>query len=394
MDASVLHLHLPSLPVALAKLADPSLRGRPAVVAGGGPRAVVVSASKEAREAGITKGMAVSQARRVCRGVAVAPFDPARVAAAQGSVNELAGRYTPVWETARPGHIYLDMTGSERLFGPPRDSALRIAREVASRLSLAATVGVGPNKLVSSIASRVLRSEGVCDVVRGGEAAFLAPLAVGMLPGLGEKRALILRDWNVRSIGELRRIPEARLASVFGPAAAVLRERALGIDPSPVTPPGGEHKVSRSRTLESDEVDDAVLLAHLAQLVENGCRELRTLGRAAGKLEVRLRYSDGLESSRQAVQNPPLSWDFEAKPAAAALFMAASARRVRVRKLEVVFSRLVAEPAQLGLFGDAPARSRLIAVTRALDEIRARHGYGAAGFASAMAELLGNGPEK
>lgn len=384
-----MHLHLPSLPVALAKLADPSLRGRPAVVAGDGPRAVVVSASQEARAAGIFKGMAVAQARRVCRGVAVAPFDPARIAAAQRRVNELAHRYTPVWETARPGHVYLDMTGSERLFGMPRDSALRIAAEVASLFSLAAAVGVGPNKLVASIASRVLRTEGVCDVMSGSEAAFLAPLPVSLLPGLGEKRALVLRDWNVRSIGELRQIPEPRLLSVFGPAATTLRERALGIDPTPVLPCGVELRVARSRTLENDEMDDEILLAHLSALVEASCRELRALGRAAKKLEVRLRHSDGLEASRQTTLNPPLSWDFEVRPEAAALFLAASSRRVRVRKLEVVLSRLVPETAQLGLFGDAPARSRLIALTRALDEIRARHGFCAAGYGSALCGLAG-----
>lgn len=380
MDSPILHLHLPFLPVALAALADPQLRGRPAVVAGGGPRAVVLSASAEARAAGITKGMAVSQARRVCRGVAVAPFEPGRVNAAQGRVDELAGRFTPLWETARPGHVYLDMTGSTRLFGPPRDTAARIAREVAQLLSLSATVGVAQNKLVASIASRVLRTEGVCDVIPGAEAAFLAPLPVGMLPGLGEKRSLVLRDWNVRSIGELRAIPAHRLVSVFGQAGATLIDRANGIDPTPVVGRGDEEKVARSRTLDGDEIDDGALLAHLFALVEDGCRELRAKRLAARKLEVKLRYSDGLESSRQGAQPFPLSWDFEAKPAAAALFLAAAARRVRVRKIDVAFSRLVPEPAQLGLFGDPPERARRKALTLALDELRRRHGFEIAGF--------------
>lgn len=387
MLRDVLHVRIPAFPVALARLADPSLRGRPTVVSGGGPRAVVVSVSREARAEGVRKGMQLANARRLCRSLLVAQPDPARVVAAQRGLIELVERYTPIWEPARPGRLYLEMTGGRRLFGPPRDSASKLASEVLRGMSLAPSLGVGSNKLVSGIAAKVLEEEAICEVSSGSEAAFLAPLPVGFLPGVGDKRLEMLKGWNVRSIGEFSSLPLGRLEGVFGPAARLLRERSLGLDNSPVEPPGLELKVCRGRTLEVDEIDDPSLLGHLWTLVESACRELRRMKSLACRLEVKLRHSDGLEASRAAQLVPPASLDCDVKPVAASLFIAAFTRRIRVRRLEVVFTKLCPESAQLSLFGEAAGRDRVKALLKAMDAIRNRHGFGAVGYAASLAAL-------
>ena len=385
MLRDVFHLHIPALPVALARLADPALRGKPTVVSTGGPRGVVLCASAEARGEGIGKGMPLSQARRLCRRVAVAPPEPSRVLSAQGALAAVAGRYTPLLEPSRPGHFYLEMTGGRRLLGEPRDAASRLALEVASRLSLAASVGIGPNKLVAAIASKVLSADGVCDVVRGSEAAFLAPLPVSLLPGVGEKRLLLLRDWNVRSIGELASIRPARLEAVFGPGARILHERAAGIDPTPVKPPEERTGISESRTLDADECDDGLLIAHLFSLLEAACRALRLTARAARRIEVRLTHSDGREESSALLLPKPLFWDFELKPLVHKLFFRACRRRVRVRRIGLSLTGLAALSPQLELFGGDGGRERDKSLLLALDEIRRRHGFGSVGFAAALA---------
>jgi DNA polymerase-4 len=299
----------------------------------------------------------------------------------------LAEDYTPVWEPARPGHLYLDMTGSRRLFGLPSDTASRLAREVARRMGLASGVGVAQNKLVASVASKVAEEERVCEVLRGDEAAFLSPLGLYLLPGLGEKRLGVLGDWNVRSIGEFRSIPLPRLEEVFGRTAASLYERAAGIDASPVVPPGVEEKIVRARVLSFDEIDDELLLAHLSTLLEEGCRELRSLNKAARRLELSLRYSDGMESTRARTLKTPLFWEFELKPVARELFFELYSRRVRVRKLEIALGRLCTVPTQLGLFGDSPEKARLIKLRNAVDEIRDQFGFPLIGFASDLSAL-------
>lgn len=259
---------------------------------------------------------------------------------------------------------------------------------------LSPSVGVGPNKLVSEIAAKVLDGSGVFDVVRGSEATFLSPLPVGFLPGVGEKRLLALKDWNVRSIGEFGALPSGRLEKVFGPAARLLRERSAGIDNSPVEPPGFELKVMRGRTLETDEIDDYILLGHLHTLIEAGCRELRAMGFLCSRLELKLRYSDGMEEARTAPLTPPTWFDFDVKPVAVQIFYAVFKRRVRVRRIEAVFSKLCPESAQLNLFGEEAGRERARTLIRAIDDIRRSYGFGAVGFASSLPALKSQMEEK
>jgi DNA polymerase-4 len=247
MDRDILHLAIPAFPIALARVADPSLQQRPVAVAPGhSERALVQCASSEALAEGVHAGMALYQARRLCPALTILPSDPAGMARGMGELTAIVADFTPVWEPAAPGRLFLDLTGSQRLFGPGRDAAARLEREVVRRLRLHGSVGVAANKLVSRIAAGFLRRPGVCDVLRGSEGSFIAPLPVTVLPGVGKVRQTqLLRELNLRRVGEMAALSVGQLRLAFGPFAPLLQQRAQGIDPSPVHPPKARRRSPR-----------------------------------------------------------------------------------------------------------------------------------------------------
>ena len=143
MDRDILHIYIPAFPIALARIGDPSLRGRPVVVASAhSERAPVEHLSEEARSEGLFEGMPLFKAKRLCPSISILPPDPRRVSGGHRSLTTLTHEYSPVWEPSAAGRIYLDLTGSTRLFGPGRDAALRLERDLSRRLGLTGCVGV------------------------------------------------------------------------------------------------------------------------------------------------------------------------------------------------------------------------------------------------------------
>lgn len=376
MERDVLHLAVPAFPIALARLSEPVLRGRPVAVAPGhSARALIQCVSSEARADGVEEGMSVRRARQFCPALSLLPPDPAVLSRGTGELLALFSRYTPVTEPARPGHFFLDLTGSRRLLGPGRDAAMRLEREIAGQLGLHANVGVAGNKLVSRIAAGCLDKPGICDVLRGSEAGFIAPLPVGVLPGVGRARqALLLQELNLRRIEEVAALGIVPLRLAFGAFAPLLHQRARGIDPSPVQPPRRSPQVSEESVLPRAENDDAWLLAELCRLVEECGRRLRRQGRGARRLILTVTYADGM--SRQAVASPetPLCGDLELFPVAEELFERAGRRRLRVRSMRFDCGRLAAPDRQLDLFAGAVGPDRL---QESLDRLRDRYGMAA-----------------
>lgn len=373
----ILHLSIPAFAIALARVDDPSLRERPVAIAPAhSERALLQSVSREARREGLFEGMPANQARRLCPALKVLPPDPQLLARGTRSLLELTGNYSPVTEPSSLGSYYLDLSGCRRLLGPARDAAARMEREITARLRLQGAVGVAGNKLVSAIASGYLDKPGVCDVLRGSEQGFLAPLPVASLPGIGPQRQMtLLRDLNLRHIGELSVLPVSRLRLVFGPFAPLLSQRAQGIDPSPVRPPQRAEGVSEETFLRREDNDDAVLLAELCRLVEGCGLRLRQLGKAAGKLTLAITYADGVGEQRMQTLPIPLDHDLLLYPVAEELFLKACQRRVRIRGLRLTCTRFSGAGQQLDLFASASAVSpQQQSLQAALDELRLRHG--------------------
>ncbi len=381
MTRRIIHLHIPAFSIAVERLARPELRERPVAVAWGRTaRASVLSVSSEARAEGVARGMPLGRARDVCPGLTVFSPDPGRIEKAGRILVGVAAQYTPIWEPPRPGHVYLDVTGTSRLWGGAKDTADRIRREVLVRLGLAGTAGVAVNKMVSSIASRIHPVPGILDVDPGRERLFMAPLEVDVLPGIGPvRRRTLLEELGITRVRQVAALESLDLRLLFGRWGEVIHQRALGVDSTPVYPPLKKPEVVEETTLSEDDNDDRRLLGLLYGMVEQCACRLRERDLAPKKAGLLIRYADGREASARKALSGGSAWDMDLYIPMEQAFLSTCNRRVRIRFMRVWFTDLTPPSGrQLSLFPPAPSPGEERAgVTRALDRIRARYGYSA-----------------
>jgi len=380
----IIHIHIPAFPIAVARVRRPELRERPVAVAPlHSERALVLAVSAEARQEGVYKGMPLAKAVQFCPNLNILPPDPELIDRAARVLANKVAYYTPLWEPSRPGHIFLDVTGTQRLWGKAKDTAGRLRREIREQLCLPGVAGVAGNKLVSGIAAEVIalhtrsNSDGVLDVDLGGESSFIAPLKVDFLPGIGPvRKRMLLEELNITRAGEIAALELYRLKLVFGREAYVMHQRSLGIDPTPVYPLRAEPKVTAEQTLTVDENDDRKLLGVLYGLVEQCGRELRRRELFCGQAGLMIRYADQQETSGRIKLERPGFWDQELYEPMRELFLKLCRHRVRVRFLRVWFGGFCAPISQLALFEQTPAKQQAKTgdLTQALERVRTKHG--------------------
>jgi len=359
------------------RVCHPELRDRPVAVAPPhSERALILSVSSEARKEGIFKGMPLGKAIKFCPDLTVLPPNPGLTEKASQVLTKMLAQYTPLWEPLRPGHVYLDITGTERLWGRAKDTASHLRREIKGHLRLSGAVGVAGNKMVSSIASKIVRSEGILDVDHGQESSFMAPLKVDVLPGIGHvRRRILLEELNIALVREIAAMDMGRLKLVFGRQAYVIHQRAFGIDPTPVYPPRIRPTVTEEITLPGDENDDRILLGILYGLVEKCARRLRSRVLFPRKAGLVFRYGDQVEVTRQTTLSHGSFWDFDLYGPLEKIFFKACQRRVGVRFMRVWFWNFSTPSSQLPLFpATPPDAEKKTLVTHALDLIRERYG--------------------
>jgi len=364
----------------VARISRPELRERPVAVAWPrSERSLILSVSREARSEGIFKGMPLGKARKLCPGLTVLPPNPIRMEEVCHNLARAAARYTPLYEPSRPGHIYLDLTGTQRLWGKTKDTAYHLRKEIRKRLCLTGTVGVASNKMVSNIASRTISPEGVLDVDHGREAGFMAPLKVGLMPGIGRVRQkVLLEELNIIRIRQLAALNMGSLKLIFGHQAYLIHQRALGIDHTPIHPFTKTPVVGEDITLPRDENDDSRLLRFLYRLVEKCSYRMRKRALIPKKAGLSVRYSDQVETRRQTqltcldFRNLDLCNPLEK------LFFEVCSRRVRVGFMRVWFWEFHPPSPQLPLFhAPSPDEENKATITRAMDRIREQYGTGA-----------------
>lgn len=383
VNRNIIHIHVPTFPITLERLNRSELRDRPVVVAPPqSDRALILAASSEARRDGIFKGMPIGKALRFCPELIVLPPNPALVEKGAMLLAKAVAEYTPVWEPSKPGHIYLDVTGTDRLWGRAKDTASRIRRDIGNRLSLPGAVGVAGNKMVSSIASRLLSSDGIMDVDHGEESSFMAPLEVDYLPGVGHvRKRMLLEELNISFVREIAVMDVGNLKVIFRKQAWMIHQRSIGIDPTPVLPPSSEPEVSEFITLDRDINDDERLLGEIYGLVEKCSQRLRRRGVRPGMAELTIRYSDQIENSRKASLASHGYWESELYPVIEELFFKACDRRCGIRFMRVRFTRLSKKSGQFSLFpGPQPESVKKNKLSVSMDRIRERYGYGAINY--------------
>lgn len=374
---TILHVDLDAFFASVEQRDRPELRGRPVIVGGGGPgdRGVVSAASYEARVFGVHSAMSLREAGRRCPDGVFLPVDGRRYQQASRDVMTILRRYTPLVEPISIDEAFLDVTGSAALFGDGPTIAARIKVAVREDVSLTASVGVASNKLVAKVASDLRKPDGLVVVPPGEEAAFLAPLPIGRLWGVGAKTATALADYGVRTIGDLAALPSDVMEGRFGKHGASLAERARGVDADPVHDGDPAKSVGHEHTFDVDTIDPEIIERTLLAMADGVGGRLRSAGVRAGTVSIRLRDSTFLTVSRQ--RTLPAPTDMTERIFAVALELArpevaaTRARGARVRLLGVSGSNL-GEREQLAMFEtEDPRRRRAI---EAADAVRHRYG--------------------
>ena len=386
---TIMHVDLDAFFVAVEQARNPDLVGKPVIV-GGDPdgRGVAATASYEARVFGVRSGMALSTARRLCPQAVFLRGDFKEYQRVSEGFHAILRDYSPLVEPGGLDEAYLDITGCKPVIaaiaGPvasdapeeiARAAAESLRRRVREELSLAASVGIASGKSLAKVASDAAKPDGLLLVPPGEEAAFLAPRSLRELPGLGPKAEAALLRLGVKTLGQVAKMPAARLRSLFGVWGPALAERARGIDPAPVASGRGPVKsVSREGTFARDINDAAVLRGSLRGYAESVGAELRRLGRRARCITLKLRYSDFTTISRSRTLPQPTFSDEEIYRTGAALLEQALERDGRaVRLLGLGTSNLGDDVVQLGLFGERelPAEELL----HSIDRLREKYGY-------------------
>jgi len=383
MLRTILHIHIPSFSVEVMRLSDSGLRDRPVVIASPSSRSVILCASSEAKDLGIKKGMQLKDAEELCPDLLIIPPETDKIRRVFREINSrVVSKFSPIWEPSRPGHVYLDLTGTERLWGKARDVAYCIKKEIRSFSGLLSIGGISANKMVSSIASIVQAEEPVFEVERGREASFLAPLGVELIPGVGKPHRALLEELNIYRVRDLARLDIDELRLIFGGRAGVIKQRAVGIDPSPVIPPDGGKVIRETLIFNEDTNDREILIGAFLSLTERCTTKLRQKGLCSKRAGVYVEFSDGISLRRYLNFPSPLQSDFEIFPPLKRLLLKAIKRRVRVRSITLWFSWLSSGSYQMKLFDNAFQREKRERLERSLDLIRKRFGKNSIGFAS------------
>ncbi|MFV2062373.1 MAG: DNA polymerase IV [Chloroflexota bacterium] len=370
--ATKLHVDLDAFFAAIEQRDRPELRGKPVVVGVGGAtdRGVVSAASYEARRFGIHSAMPLRTAAALGRGVIFVPVDGRKYASVSRQVMEILRRFTPVVEQISIDEAFLDVAGSEALHGSPVKIARSIKTTIDSELRLVASVGVAASRLVAKVASDLEKPDGLVVVEPGNEAAFLAPLPIARLWGVGARTAAGLSEYGVRTIGDLAELPDDLLSRRFGKQGPLLAQRARGVDPAPVSPADSARSVSHEHTFGIDTSDREALERTLLALSEGVASRLRGGHVKAQTIAVKVRDQSFMTVSRQRTLRDPTD-QTETIFHIALELARPQFKGIKVRLLGVAASHL-RRGEQMALFDSEDERRKR--ATEAADLIRKRYG--------------------
>lgn len=370
----IAHLDLDTFFVAVERLDDASLIGKPVLVGFNGPRGVVASASYEARVFGCRSAMPMGMALRLCPQAVVAPPHFDRYVELSRAFHERLRDAAPIVESVGIDEAYADLTGLE-----PQGGAFEVARRLRERvradLGLAVSVCIAGSRVTAKVGSDRAKPDGLIEVPVGGDAAFLAPLPMRDLPLVGPKLGERLAAAGITRIGQAAEADPHWLEDRFGKHGAALHERARGIDPTSVV--GGPHdakSVSREVTFGEDVTDRGALRRVLGQHADQVGADLRASGKRTRTVTLKLRWSDFTTFSRSRTVERPAQSTVELQEAGCQLLAALEAEvgQQPVRLIGLGATNLIEDAVQLR-FDDAPVIQHE-ALDRTMDALRHRFG--------------------
>jgi DNA polymerase-4 len=340
-ELKVAHLDADAFYVSIELRRRPELRGLPVIVAGSGPRAVVTTASYEARKYGVGSAMPAARARRLCPEAVVLAPDFTTYREASREVMEIVRAHVERVEVVGLDEAYLDLAG---LFSP-RAAMRRLIAEIGARTELTCSVGIGPNKLVAKVASDAEKPAGFVVLTREQACARFAQSAPGLVPGIGPKTAARLAELGLTTLGAVGAAPESALVRRFGPNLGVELGRRARFEHDGVV--GAARKVvseSRERTFDYDVSDPAQLRESLQTMADELCASLSAHGRSGRTIGIKIRLDDFTTATRAHTIDAPTN-DVERVTSVALRLLAEYAPARPVRLLGVRVAGLASDEA-------------------------------------------------
>ena len=371
-EPTILHADLDAFYASVEQRDNPSLRGRPVIVGGG----VVLAASYEAKACGVRTAMGGAQARALCPRAVVVPPRFSAYTDASKAVFEVFKRTSPLVEALSIDEAFLDVRGLRHISGTPTEIAVRLRQEIREEVGLAITVGLACTKFLAKVASGVAKPDGLLVIPAGGELAFLHPLPVERLWGVGKVTAAKLHAHALTSVGQVARLNEETLVTMLGRATGrQLYALSHNRDPRRVTRRQRRRSIGAQRALGRRARSPGELDASLMTLVDRVARRMRKAGRACRTVVLRLRFDDFARATRSHTLAEATTRTATLLRVARGL-LAASGAVIARRGLTLIgisLTNLCDQKAiQLALPFD-----RTAGLDRALDELRERFGAGA-----------------
>jgi len=370
---AIVHLDMDAFYASVEQRDNPALRGRPVIVGGSARRGVVLAASYEVRPFGVRSAMPMARAMRLAPQAIVAPPRHDVYADVSARVFDILASVTPLVEPLSLDEAFLDVTASRKLFGAPAEVARRLRARIRDEVGLPASAGIADVKLVAKIASDMAKPDGQLEVPADGGAAFLAPLPVSRLWGVGPKSVPVLARMGLEVVGDIARRDPDELVRRLGPSGRALWEQANAIDPRPVIPDRDAKSIGSEDTFDDDLSSAEELSPRIhAQALRVG-RRLRRAGVRARTVQLKLKRADFTLVTRRATLDEPTDDGQVLYRTAAALLAREPARPTRLTGVSAQ-NLVAAEAPQLGLFAPPPTAAHRL--NRALDAIAERFGAG------------------
>ena len=386
---TIFHVDMDAFFVSVEELFDPSLKGK-AVVVGGqrNERGVVSAASYEARRFGVHSAMPLRTAAKLCPHAVFVDGHPDRYRDCSQQVYEILNRFSPKVEMASIDEAYLDMTGTDRLHGPPLRAAHNLHEKMKSETQLNCSIGIGTSRLVAKVSSAQAKPNGVLWVVPEQEAKFLAPLDVRSIPGVGKVMEQNLHALGIRKVADLAALDESTLEQHFGKWGLALSGKAHGKDAggwfdTDVGENTDAKSISHEHTFNQDTANHEQLESTLMRLSEMVGRRLRESGLHTRTIQLKLRYKDFTTITRAHSVSSATQLDTQIFEQIRLLFRKNWRKGAEVRLLGVHVSSFETQEQQLDLL-DESRQDRWKRALSAADRLRDKYGEASVSLASGM----------
>lgn len=383
-QSSILHVDMDAFFVSVELLERPELRGKPVVV-GGRPdqRGVVSAASYEARKYGIHSAMPLRTAGRLCPHAVFLDGHHEKYSEWSDRVASILGKFSPIVEMTSIDEAYLDLSGTERLHGPPLAAADKLLRTITRTTGLPCSGGLATTRLVAKVASDQAKPRGLVWVAPGMEARFLAPLPIRKIPGIGEVTERALHSLGIETVDQLASWQQEKLEKIFGQWGTALYRKARGGDAYEFLIDAEPKSISHNHTFGEDTANIEQMESLLSHLSQKACKRLREAGLRARTLTLTIRYAGFETYTRSKTVSEPVHLDADIYAIFLELFREHLDKKRKVRLLGAALSGLCHGAEQLDLL-EAARREKLDKLTKATDSLRDKFGFGSVQFGGSL----------